>query len=341
MARMRMIETRNGFSPSCFPFRSSFILIFLFVALLLFVSEGVLFGIAQGLLGDTPIERTQVWDSGGMAEAFQVTPSDTGTPGSLTLYSDGSLSAKQLLAGLYANAIGTPRALLNRGDSTTLQPGAWNTHAVPPFNATTGANDWIAIHGAGGTWTRCALCAYRLSVAPSSGRGTFHAISGVITPAAGGSGATVSLAGLASATTTADGSGNYSFGGLANGRYAITPSKGGYSFSPASQAVTINDADVTDVNFTATAVHPTYTISGTISPASAGAGATITLSGAASLTTTPDGSGNYSFSGLSNGSYTVKPTRHKATFSPASQAVAINDADVTGVNFTVMTRGSE
>lgn len=223
MARMRMIETRNGFPPCGFRFRLSSILIFLFVASLLFVSQGVVFGVAQGLRG----------------------------------------------------------------------------------------------------------------------RGASYAISGVITPAAGGSGATVSLAGVASATTTADGSGNYSFGGLANGRYAITPSNGGYSFNPASQLVTINGADVTDVNFTATAVHPTYTISGTISPASAGAGATMTLSGAASLTTIADASGSYSFSGLSSGSYTIIPAKHKATFNPANQAVNIKDADVTGVNFTVMTRGSE
>lgn len=185
------------------------------------------------------------------------------------------------------------------------------------------------------------LAVYRLSVVPSSGRGASYAISGVITPTVGGSGASLSLAGVASATTIADGSGKYTLSGLANGRYAITPSKDGYSFSPASQAVTINDADVTEVNFTATAVHPTYTISGSLSPASAGEGATITLSGAASLTTIADASGNYSFSGLSNGSYTVKPSKLKAIFNPASQAVNINEANVTSVNFTVMTRGSE
>ena len=39
----------------------------------------------------------------------------------------------------------------------------------------------------------------------------------------------------------------------------------------------------------------TYSISGTISPASMGSGATVTLSGAASATTTADESGNYSF----------------------------------------------
>ena len=56
----------------------------------------------------------------------------------------------------------------------------------------------------------------------------------------------------------------------------------------------MNDANVTGVNFTATAI-PTYSISGTISPS--GSGATVTLSGAASARTTADGSGNYSFSG--------------------------------------------
>jgi hypothetical protein len=374
MAKMRIIETQNGLFPNCFRFRLSFILIFLFVAALLFVSLGVSFGIARVLLGDTSIERRQDWDSGGMTEAFQVTASPMRTLGSLTVYTDRWITPKELIAVMYANGGGSPRALLARGDSTRLQLGAWNRLIVGPFDVTTGASDWIAILGAGGTpylrassqggslsgssartslatlspsssrgyrWPWCPLSAYKPSAAPSKSRGTFYAITGVIAPAVGGSGATVSLSGVVSATTTADGSGNYSFGGLANGRYVITPSHGGYSFSPTSQAVTINDADVTNVNFTATAVHPTYIISGTINPASAGAGATLTLSGAASSTTFADSSGNYSFSELSNGSYTVKPTRQKATFSPVSQAVTIIDADATGVNFTVMTRGTE
>ena len=42
----------------------------------------------------------------------------------------------------------------------------------------------------------------------------------------------------------------------------------------------------------------TYTISGTISPSSGGSGATLTLSGRATGSTTADGSGNYSFTGL-------------------------------------------
>ncbi len=76
-------------------------------------------------------------------------------------------------------------------------------------------------------------------------------ISGAISPAASGSGATVTLTGAASASTTANSSGAYSFTGLANGSYTVTPSKSGYTFAPASSAVTVNGASQTSVNFTA------------------------------------------------------------------------------------------
>jgi len=80
-----------------------------------------------------------------------------------------------------------------------------------------------------------------------------YTISGSISPAAGGSGATVSLNGAASLTTTSDSSGNYSFTAVANGAYVITPSKGGYVFSPTSSSATVSGANLTGVNFTATA----------------------------------------------------------------------------------------
>src|SRR5216683_1654442 len=80
-------------------------------------------------------------------------------------------------------------------------------------------------------------------------------ISGTISPVAGGNGATVTLSGTASATTTADSSGNFTLSGLANGTYTITPSHAGYGFSPSSMNVTINDSNVTTgINFTATAL---------------------------------------------------------------------------------------
>jgi hypothetical protein len=77
-------------------------------------------------------------------------------------------------------------------------------------------------------------------------------ISGTISPAAGGSGTTVTLSGATAATTTADSSGNYTFTGLANGTYAVTPSHTGYTFSPTSQSAMVNGANVTGLNFSAT-----------------------------------------------------------------------------------------
>ena len=161
-----------------------------------------------------------------------------------------------------------------------------------------------------------------------------YSISGTISPAAAGGGTTVTLSGAGTATTTADSSGNYSFSGLANGTYAVTPSHTGYSFSPTNQSATVNGANVTGINFTATAIGGTFTISGTITPTAGGSGATITLSGSAAATTTTDSSGNYSFGSLANGTYTVTPSNTGYTFSPVNQSVSVSGANQTGVNFT-------
>src|SRR5207244_2847952 len=80
-------------------------------------------------------------------------------------------------------------------------------------------------------------------------------------PATGRNWATVTLGGAASATTTADSSGNYTLAGLPNGTYMITPSHAGYTFTPSSQSMTLNGGNITGVNFTdnAAAVAPTIT----------------------------------------------------------------------------------
>jgi hypothetical protein len=68
---------------------------------------------------------------------------------------------------------------------------------------------------------------------------------------AGVAGATVSWTGTSSGSTTADGSGNFTTGSLANGSYLITPSLVGYVFSPTSQSETISGSNITGVDFTA------------------------------------------------------------------------------------------
>src|SRR6266705_1087783 len=171
---------------------------------------------------------------------------------------------------------------------------------------------------------------------PVHGGGHFktagYNISGSINPASGGSGATLTLGGAATATTTADNSGNYTFAGLANGNYAVTPSHTGYNFSPSNQSVSVNNSNMTGVNFTDAA--QTFSISGTISPTTGGSGATVALSGAATATTTANASGVYTFTGLVSGSYTITPSDLGYTFSPASQSVSLSTANIMGVNFT-------
>jgi len=196
------------------------------------------------------------------------------------------------------------------------------TYAITPSNAGytfSPASVSVTISG-----SNVSAIAFQATPVPST-----YTISGT----AGTPGATLTLSGSASVTTTADSSGNFSFTGLANGSYTVTPSKAGYTFSPASQSATINGANVSMPSFTATAL--TYSISGTITPVASGSGATLTLSGSASATTTADSSGNFSFTGLVNGSYTVTPSKAGYLFTPASQTVNVNGSTITGVNFSI------
>ena len=146
-------------------------------------------------------------------------------------------------------------------------------------------------------------------------------------------GTTVALSGPTNAGTNADSSGNYIFNNLGNGSYTVTPSNAGFTFNPTSQPVTVNGANATGVSFTATA-NPTYSISGTVSPADLGANVNVSLTGSATGTTTTNSSGFYSFANLQNGSYAVTPTLTGETFTPASLNTTINGSSVNNLNFT-------
>jgi VWFA-related protein len=163
-------------------------------------------------------------------------------------------------------------------------------------------------------------------------------ISGTVTGAVS-SGVTITFSGSSSGAMTTDANGNYTFSGLANGSYTITPSLSGYVFNPVSEAVTINGANIFSIDFTAAANTnpPTYTISGTVTVSGGGAlpGVTVTLSGnGTSGTTFTDANGNYTFTGLTNGSYTITPSRTGYIFTHASTSVTLNGANSTTNNFT-------
>jgi lysophospholipase L1-like esterase len=165
-----------------------------------------------------------------------------------------------------------------------------------------------------------------------------YSISGTVTNAGNPlPGVTVALSGSAVAATTTDGSGNYTFSGLANGDYTIAPSLAEYSFTPASKSVTINNGNLTDQNFsgTYTGVAGNYSISGTITwQLRPFADVTVTLSGDASRTVNTDRFGRYTFTGLANGNYTITPGKAGYTFTPVDRSVTVNNANVTGQNFS-------
>lgn len=126
-------------------------------------------------------------------------------------------------------------------------------------------------------------------------------------------------AGVAGATITYDGgsittdsSGNYSFTRDRWWSGTVTPSRTGYTFSPASRNYWFLNSNQTNQNYTATL--RTYTISG--STGAAGGGATITYTGGS--TTANGTTGNYSFTISYGWSGTVTPSKMGYLFTPES-----------------------
>lgn len=81
-----------------------------------------------------------------------------------------------------------------------------------------------------------------------------YSISGTVT--SGGlplTGVTVTLTGDVLTTMTTDSSGNYSFSGARTGSYILTPGSAGYTFNPVSLPVTVTNANLALMNFSATA----------------------------------------------------------------------------------------
>ncbi|MCX5885758.1 MAG: carboxypeptidase regulatory-like domain-containing protein, partial [Proteobacteria bacterium] len=137
------------------------------------------------------------------------------------------------------------------------------------------------------------------------------------------------------AVALTDAQGKYDFPGLESPiSYTVTPFKPGYYFIPGSTQVTIQDASETNVNFTAVRG---FTVSGQVKLDSSGlAGVTVVLSGTTSVSTQTDSQGNYIFSDVVPGSYTVTPGKQGYGFSPASQTVTITEGNMAGVNFTAV-----
>jgi Carboxypeptidase regulatory-like domain len=148
-------------------------------------------------------------------------------------------------------------------------------------------------------------------------------------------GVTLTLTGPAPATSTTtvttDSTGAYAFHDVVAGVYSVAPSlAGGWTFAPANSLVTVAGASVTGPNFTSIA--PTHAISGRVTGA-VSAGVTVVLSGGADAVAVTDATGNYSFTGLTAGSYSVSPSRAGYAFAPAVLDVPLAASDATGKDF--------
>src|SRR5208337_469738 len=125
--------------------------------------------------------------------------------------------------------------------------------------------------------------------------------------------------------TLSDSSGAYSFNDLGPGRYTVTPSLAGYTFTPKNASVSVSGTNLTE-NFTGAPI----TISGmvTFNDEPVTTDLTMILSGKATETN-PAPSGAYAFGPMMNGSYKVRPalTAHPNPVpqtTPSSATVVIN-----------------
>ena len=164
-----------------------------------------------------------------------------------------------------------------------------------------------------------------------------YTIDGRVTDGGTGlNGATMTLtsSGLQIATTTSDANGNYLFAGVAAGAtYSLTPSKPAYAFNPQQLTFTNLSGNAT-ANFSGTL--QSYPIGGRVTRADgAGVGGVqVNLSGSASVHTTTDVDGNYSFGSFpGGGNYVLTPSRDGYTFNPANASAPLLTANWTA-NFT-------
>ena len=143
------------------------------------------------------------------------------------------------------------------GTYGTVNNGAWTTY-TGAFSLTAGTAQFIQIKIANASATQLQVSQATLNWNTVA---TTYTISGTVSGAVQ-TGVTVACTGQTSTTTASDGT--YSFTGLSAGSYTLTPSKTGYTFSPASLSPTISSSNLPGENFTAssTASTPSCVLSG-------------------------------------------------------------------------------
>jgi hypothetical protein len=105
----------------------------------------------------------------------------------------------------------------------------------------------------------------------------------------------------------------------------------GMSFTPAATSITVDRNNLTNISFLGM-----FSISGRVTN-SAGAGiANVQVqraAGASVVSAFTDANGNYAFTGVRSGSYTLTASQNGKTFTPASRSVTVGTVSLTNQNF--------
>jgi hypothetical protein len=102
------------------------------------------------LLGNGVIEDLRDAVEPGMAEAFPMTATATGSLPALRVYLDDTNRATTLVAGIYADAGGHPGSRIAQGTVSSPQPGAWSTVDLSDASVSEGSLYRVAVLGSGG-----------------------------------------------------------------------------------------------------------------------------------------------------------------------------------------------
>lgn len=131
-------------------------------------------------------------------------------------------------------------------------------------------------------------------------------------------------------TVMTDASGFYTFTNVPNGTYTITVSNPNLTFAQSSQSATVNNANLSNVNFSALLAN----VSGSVTVNNVGQAGITVSDGVRSAVT--DASGAYTIRNVPAGTYTLTPSGGtNLTFTPATRSVTVAaGASQTGQNFT-------
>ena len=103
------------------------------------------------LLGDAAVELHDGHLGSGQAEAFRVRALQSGSTGTMYVYVGPQSTAREVAVGIYDNANGRPRWLLNRGVASKPKPDAWTAVPITPTRLVQGTRYWLTVLGVGGT----------------------------------------------------------------------------------------------------------------------------------------------------------------------------------------------